>query len=307
MKKKIKTVVKWHNIAQLQNLFKSLAVIALVSLVGCSKSSDEGTQEVVNQQSTSEEIQAPKPEDLGVVSVEGGSFTMGSLPTNTISENDERPAHTVTLDNFRINKYEITNEQYAKFLTAKGNQTEDSKLWYQGSDIIKEGNTFVAKSGRENYPVVFVSWYGAKAYAEWVGGRLPTEAEFEYVLRGGNKRENQDGIYADLDGSGNNIGDYAWFSENSGNQLHPIGQKLPNELGLYDINGNAWEWTSDWFGHYSSEAQTNPVGAETGIYKVRRGASFSCTRDKCRVANRGTYTARDGQVNATLRVVFSAN
>lgn len=312
MKKKIKMVVRRQNANKLQNLFRSFAAVALVSLVGCSKNSDDIKPVPVVQVpktpvTVTEQVKIPNAEDLGVKLVEGGTFTMGSLATDLISESDERPAHTVTLDSFRINTYEITNVQYAEFLTAKGNQTEGSKLWYQGSDIVKEGDRFVAKSGRENYPVVFVSWYGAKAYAEWVGGRLPTEAEFEYVLRGGGKRENQNGIYADLDGSGDNIGDYAWFSENSGNQLHPVGQKLPNELGLYDINGNAWEWTNDWRGQYSTEDQINPTGAETGELKIRRGASFSCTKDKCRVANRGTYTPRDGQANVTFRVVFSVN
>ncbi len=291
------------------NLFNIVGALALsatlFSAVSCSKSDNNTEVETV-------EIEVPTPEELGVKLIEGGTFIMGSAETDSNAQSDERPQHKVTVSSFRTNIYEITNAQYAVFLTAKGNQSEDSKKWYQGSDIEQQGTTFVPKSGRENYPVVNVSWYGAKAYAEWAGGKLPTEAEFEYLLREGNVIKNEDGtvgnqgIFADDDGSGATIGDYAWYGANSGNQLHPVGQKKPNKLGLYDVNGNAWEWTNDWYAPYSSNDQTNPTGAASGAFRVRRGASFSCTHDKTRIANRGTYTARDGQPNVTFRVVFPA-
>lgn len=250
-------------------------------------------------------------ETAGVKFIEGGTFWMGSVAEqDSYSESDERPRHKVTLSSFKVTVYEITNEQYAKFLTEKGNQVKDDRKWYQGSDIEQKADGFVAKAGRENYPVVNVSWYGANAYAQWVGGKLPTEAQFEYLLREGNTIKNADGtvgnqgVYADSDGTGNDMVEYAWFRNNSGGKLHEIGQRKPNKLGLYDINGNAWEWVADWYARYSTEDQVDPVGATSGKYRIRRGASFSCTQDKTRIANRGTYTARDGRNNMTFRVVF---
>ncbi|MFK8303009.1 formylglycine-generating enzyme family protein [Capnocytophaga stomatis] len=290
--------------------------VAMISLASCNKKEEEITQKpsVENTQEPKNETpEIPNAEtlnpllkELDVVLVEGGTFLMGSSTKDKQSQWDERPQHNVTLSDFKVSKYEITNAQYAKFLTAKGNQTEDRKKWYQGRDIEQKGEVFIPKAGMENHPVVRVSWYGAKAYAEWLGGKLPTEAEFEYILRGGNKRVNQDGIFADEDGIGDNIGDYAWYRANSGGRLHPVGEKKPNELGLYDVNGNVWEWTADWYGYYPSTDQTNPTGPERGTYRVRRGASFSCLHDKCRIANRGTYIARDGQANIGFRVVFPA-
>ncbi len=301
MNKNVELKTKAHN------FFKKLTVLTMAmtmfSAISCSKSDSGATEQTTV-------AEQPNPEELGLKLIEGGTFIMGSSTSDLDAQYDERPQHKVTVSSFKTNIYEVTNTQYAKFLTAKGNQTEDNKKWYQGSDIEQQGSTFVVKSGRENYPVVNVSWYGAKAYAEWVGGKLPTEAEFEYLLREGNSITNGDGtvgnqgVFADDDGTGTNIGEYAWYGANSGNQLHPVGQKKPNKLGLYDINGNAWEWTADWYAPYSSADQTNPTGAKEGTFRVRRGASFSCTHDKTRIANRGTYTARDGQPNVTFRVVF---
>lgn len=305
MNKKIKTIS--HGLLNIA-IGAVIVSASTFSITSCSKSSDSSDESKKIVQ-----VKVPTPEELGVKLIEGGTFLMGSATTDLDAQSDERPQHKVTVSSFRTNIYEITNAQYAVFLTAKGNQSEDSKKWYQGSDIEQQGTTFVPKSGRENYPVVNVSWYGAKAYAEWAGGKLPTEAEFEYLLREGNVIKNEDGtvgnqgIFADDDGTGANIGDYAWYSLNSGNQLHPVGQKKPNKLGLYDVNGNAWEWTNDWYASYSGDDQTNPTGAASGAFRVRRGASFSCTHDKTRIANRGTYTARDGQPNVTFRVVFPAN
>lgn len=314
MKRNIKAIAQVQQSSQLHKFFKGITVvsmsIAMISLTGCSKNKEEETFKKPAIETSKEEEVVPESsesiEDLELVLVEGGSFLMGSSYADKESQGDERPQHRVTLSDFKVSKYEITNAQYAKFLTAKGNEVEDRRKWYQGKDIEQNGNVFTPKAGKENYPVVFVSWYGANAYAKWAGGKLPTEAEFEYILRGGNKKVNQDGIFADEDGSGKNIDDYAWYRKNSGGKSHPVGQKKPNELGLYDVNGNVWEWTADWYGYYSNADQVDPTGAEQGTYRVRRGASFSCSHDKCRIANRGTYISRDGQVNIGFRVVFPA-
>lgn len=236
------------------------------------------------------------------VLVEGGTFLMGS--PNGVGDSDEHPQHQVTLSNYRISKYEVTNAQYAAFLNAKGNQTEGGSTWYYEGGymarIQKNGGVFVVSSGYENHPVNYVTWYGAKAYAEWVGGRLPTEAEWEYAARGG--KYSQGYTYA----GSNNVDAVAWYYGNSGNNTHPVGQKQPNELGLYDMSGNVWEWCSDWYGAYSSNAQSNPTGPTSGISKNRRGGDFYYLAGDgyTRIANRDEGHLIDRRRTDGFRVVF---
>ncbi|WP_111970137.1 SUMF1/EgtB/PvdO family nonheme iron enzyme [Capnocytophaga stomatis] len=233
--------------------------------------------------------------DVGELAiVEGGTFQMG---TPSRGEGDEI-LHTVTLSSFKISKHEITNAQYAKFLTAKGNQRENGAIWYQGKDIVKEGNGFKARAGRENYPVVFVTWHGAKAYAEWVGGSLPTEAQWEYAARGGNKSKGY--TYS----GSNNLDEVAWYLDNSGGRLHEVGTRKPNELGIYDMSGNVWEWTADLYGVYTTTPQTDPTGATTGNNRVRRGASAFCTPNTNRATNRSNRAPNGIRHNLGFRVVF---
>ncbi len=227
------------------------------------------------------------------VLVKAGTFTMGS-PTDEVDREDDEVQHEVTISkDFYISKYEVTNAQYAEFLNAKGNQEEDGTNWLNITDsdcqIEKDGETFKAKAGKENYPVIYVSWYGARAYAEWAGGRLPTEAEWEYAARGGHKAS------ATVYSGSNTIGDIAWYwenSENSENDLsvgkgtHVVGTKTANELGIHDMSGNVWEWCSDWYGDYPTTAQTDPTGADTGTLRVVRGGSWFNYAEFCRVAGR---------------------
>jgi formylglycine-generating enzyme required for sulfatase activity len=191
----------------------------------------------------------------------------------------EDPLHTVYLDAFWIDKYEVTNAQFAAFLNEMGNQNEGGATWLEANSnyvkIHKSGNTWLADGGYEDHPVVEVSWYGAAAYAEWVGGRLPTEAEWEKASRGG------------LEGQL-----YSWGDEDpvctlgaeNGAQIFgcagdtvEVGSFVPNRYGLFDMTGNVYEWVADWYGenYYSSSPAENPPGPSSGTFRVLRGGAFS--------------------------------
>ena len=194
----------------------------------------------------------------GMVFVAGGTFQMGSN-----SESDEKPIHTVTISGFFMDKTEVTQAEYRKVM----------------------GKTPSSFSGCDDCPVEKVSWHDANAYAKKVGKRLPTEAEWEYAARGGNKSKG----YA-YSGS-NDLDAVAWYNNNSGSKTHPVAQKQPNELGLYDMSGNVWEWCSDWYdeGYYSGSPQTDPQGSNSGKSRVLRGGFWYNNASSCRVANRFRY------------------
>ena len=146
-----------------------------------------------------------------------------------------------------------------------------------------------------------VSWEGAVAFAKWKGARLPTEAEWEYVARGGKSTKGY--TYS----GSNQLEEVAWFGTNSENKTHPVGQKRPNELGVYDMSGNVWEWCSDWYdeGYYGSSIRQNPQGPETGTDRVLRGGGWLFAEKYCRVNNR--YSILPGARNTRIgfRIVKS--
>jgi formylglycine-generating enzyme required for sulfatase activity len=236
--------------------------------------------------------------DLEWVDVAGGTFQMGCTSEQYSCNDDEFPVHTVTLNSFKISKYEITNAQYVEFLNdincnSNGNYNDDEfgfVVYIDMDDIDCQvdysGGQFVVENGKENYPVIEVSWYGANAFAQWVGGRLPTEAEWEFAARGGN--QSQGYIYSGSD----NLGEVGWYSDNSGGNTHPVGTKQPNELGLYDMSGNVCEWCSDWYdsGYYNNSPQHNPQGPSSGSVRVFRGGSWGNFARRCREANRYSFS-----------------
>ena len=144
-------------------------------------------------------------------------------------------------------------------------------------------------SGCDQCPVEEVSWNDIQEFLRRLNTRtgqnyrLPTEAEWEFAARGGNKSRGYK--YA----GSNNIADVAWYLSNSGYKTRPVGQKSPNELGLYDMSGNVWEWCQDRYGGYSSSAKTNPTGSSTGSFRVIRGGSWDSDPQDCRVANRYNF------------------
>ncbi len=180
----------------------------------------------------------------GMVFVKGGCFQMGDQFGD--GDSDEKPVHEVCLDDFYIDKTEVTQRAYRQ-------QTGKSPSRFKGDDR----------------PVELVSWHDAKAYCQKAGKRLPTEAEWEYAARSGGKKEK----YAGTSGSPDA---YAWYDKNSGKKTHPVAQKKPNGLGLYDMSGNVWEWVSDWYdkSYYASSPRNNPKGLSSGSYRVWRGGSW---------------------------------
>ena len=189
--------------------------------------------------------------DFDMVYVEGGTFTMGATSEQgSDAYSDESPAHSVTVSDFYIGKYEVTQAQWRAVM---------------GSNP--------SKFKGDNLPVEQVSWNDIQKFITKLNTmtgktfRLPTEAEWEYAARGGNQSKGYK-----YSGS-NTLDNVAWYY-NSGGKTHPVGQKQPNELGLYDMSGNVWEWCQDWYGSYSSSSQTNPTGPSSGSYRVLRGGDW---------------------------------
>jgi formylglycine-generating enzyme required for sulfatase activity len=187
-----------------------------------------------------------------MVRVEGGTFRMGSV----LAGSDEVPVHLVTVDDFMISRYEITQKQWRDVM---GN---DARVNYF--------------PGCDSCPVERVTWFSVQEYLEKLnvlsGGRfrLPTEAEWEYAARGG--RFSGSFKYA----GSNNPDEVAWRDGNSDVRTHVVGLKNPNELGLYDMSGNVWEWCSDWYAmdYYTVSPQHNPQGPVEGRSRVMRGGSW---------------------------------
>ena len=202
--------------------------------------------------------------NIDMVHVEAGTFTMGATPEMEDPFDLEKPTHQVTLTNdYYIGKYEVTQ---ALWQVVMGNNPSEFK--------------------GESLPVECVSWDDCQDFISKLNSitgktfRLPTEAEWEYAARGGKKSRGYQ-----YSGS-NNISDVAWYDNNSGSKPHTVGTKQPNELGIYDMTGNVFEWCQDWFGYYSSSSQVNPIGANSGSGRVIRGGSWDSAARYCRSSYR---------------------
>jgi sulfatase modifying factor 1 len=217
-----------------------------------------------------------------MIAVAGGSFTMGG----SIHEH-EKPRHNVTLSSFSMAKTETTVAQWRAYCNATGQAMPETPSW----------------GWTDKAPIVNVSWEDVVAYCEWLSDktgktyRLPTEAEWEYAARGGNKSNGYE--YA----GSNAINEVGWNDDNSGMQTKPCGLKRPNELGLYDMTGNVWEWCQDWYGSYGGNEQTNPSGAKTGSNRVLRGGSWYNATSNRRVAYRSFSKPGDRSTAYGFRVV----
>ncbi|MBN2237654.1 MAG: SUMF1/EgtB/PvdO family nonheme iron enzyme [Bacteroidales bacterium] len=239
------------------------------------------------------------PEIENMVFVQGGCFNMGSHFGNS----DELPIHKVCVDDFYIGKFEVTLREYIIFLNeiacGADGKKDNQKLVSIGTKIKYSDQVFSCDPKDEDLPATTVTWFGAKAYAEWAGGRLPTEAEWEFAAKGGLKMTQT--IYAGND----SIYDVGLYARNSGNRPHPVGTKAPNELGIYDMSGNAYEWVEDLYheGYYAKSPEKNPSGSPFGNSRVLRGGSFGDKALDCRVANRHKFTPANSFYFFGFRIV----
>ena len=217
-----------------------------------------------------------------MVKVQAGSFTMGATSEMEDPFNYEKPIHQVTLTNdYYIGKTEVTQ---ALWKAVMGNNPS----YFRG----------------DNFPVEYVSWDDCQKFISKLNSltgqnfRLPTEAEWEFAARGGNNSN-----HYQYSGS-NELGDVAWYYGNSGDKTHVVASKQPNELGLYDMSGNVWEWCSDWHGNYSSSSQTNPTGPNSGSYRATRGGSWYNYARICRSSDRGASAPDFSGFDLGLRLVL---
>lgn len=217
-----------------------------------------------------------------MIKVQAGTFTMGATSEMKDPYDDEKPTHQVTLTNdYYIGKTEVTQ---ALWKAVMGNNP----------------SRFIG----DNLPVERVSWNDCQKFISKLNSmtgqnfRLPTEAEWEFAARGGNNSN-----HYQYSGS-NKLGDVAWYDGNSGSKTHAVATKQPNELGIYDMSGNVWEWCSDGYGNYSSSSQTNPTGPNSGSFRMGRGGGWpDCARD-CRSSRRAIGEPDDSINSVGLRLVL---
>jgi formylglycine-generating enzyme required for sulfatase activity len=223
------------------------------------------------------------------VSVPAGTFAMGS-PESEADRSKNETQHQVTLDAFMMSKYEVTFEQYDLFCNATGREKSGDEGW-----------------GRDNRPVINVSWNDATAFAEWMGCRLPTEAEWEYAARGGTSTSFYTGnslTAAQANYNGNSSDNKNVKGEFRKKTL-PVGSFAANAFGLFDMHGNVWEWCSDLYGNYSTSAQANPQGATSGKHRVRRGGGWNDIVRRCRAAYRDDCSPAYRDYSIGIRLVTS--
>jgi formylglycine-generating enzyme required for sulfatase activity len=287
-------------------VFFEVVVYALNQITGERFGGDVGAwrnwwePEEPTPEAPSSSITWTRPADgMVMIHVPEGEFQMGCDRGNPqeFCSSDEQPLHTVYLDAYYVDKYEVTNAQYVEFLNTMGNQEEDGFTWLDAespSVHIHQNGVWQVDAGYEDHPVVEVTWYGAQAYCQWQGMRLPTEAEWEKAARGssdtrmypwGNEdpdcsRLNYEGDDGDCVGGTMAVGSY------------PSGA---SPYGVMDMGGSVWEWVNDWRSHDGHYYRTypvdgwpsNPTGPDSGTDKVSRGGCWSNDWRGVRVAYRG--------------------
>lgn len=247
------------------------------------------------------EVLIGKGSFIEYATIKAGKFWMGS-PSGEADRALDETRHEVTLSkDFKMSKYEITNAQYCMFLNENkiGSSGKWEKATVDANQILvydpskkhryllsvtwdTKNNKWVPIKGKENHPVVYVTWYGAKEFAVWAGGDLPTEAQWEYACRAGTETTYSFGPDA------THMDAHCWYKSNSSSVTQIVGSKKPNAFGLYDMYGNVWEWCRDFNGPYNtnSGAVTDPAGPASGSARILRGGSWNNVPSQCRSASR---------------------
>jgi len=228
----------------------------------------------------------PQPE---MVSVTGGPFLMGS--TVATDPSNEQPAHIVTLTGYSIGKYQVTQKEWESVMGSNPSTTKGAYLpvtYVSWNDIVgtSAGSTkSEVIKGITYYDNGFIYQLNQKTKKKY---RLPTEAEWEYAARGGHKATNPNFTYS----GSNDVGEVAWYNVNSGGKVQAVGTKKANDLGVFDMSGNVYEWCSDWYSstYYTPSAVTNPTGPEIGSFRVIRGGSWYSFATNARVSYRDYST-----------------
>ncbi len=276
-----------------------------------------------------------------MVRLDGGRFLMGSEIAEGFPADGEGPVRAVILDPFYADRYPVTNSQFAAFIKSTGYRTDAEGFgwsfvfwghlrdrgasaeapaglrWWckvDGADWQHPEGPESSLAGREFCPVVHVSWNDAKAFAEWAGKRLPTEAEWEYAARGGLEQK----LYPwgdELTPDGRHLcniwqGEFPTrdTAEDGYSAPAPVTAFPPNAYGLYSMTGNVWEWCGDWFSpdYHLLATRTNPQGPASGSAKVIKGGSYLCHASYCnryRVAARTSNTPDSSTTNTGFRCV----
>ena len=219
-----------------------------------------------------------------MIAVEGGTFLMGSPESDADADDDEKPQHEVTLSNYYIGETEVTQE-----------------LW----ETVMRSNP--SESIGPKQPVGNVSWDDCQTFINKLNEktgktfRLPTEAEWEYAARGGKKSKGY--TYS----GSNTLDDVAWYEDNCGETTHIVGTKQANELGIYDMSGNVYEWCQDWYGetYYENSSTTDPQGPASGTDRVLRGGAWSSLAQNSHVAYRGYFNPGGRFNDDGLRLVLA--
>ena len=271
--------ITWNNQPQREKLIRNLK-----SWIGIGIGKEDEKDQIWAAEVSASAIQTFTVGNVSfnMIRVEGGTFMMGATSEQESDEyDDEKPVHQVTLSPYYIGETEVTQD-----------------LW----ETVMGSNPSTFKGS--NRPVEQVSWNDCQKFLQKLYQntgrefRLPTEAEWEFAARGGNKSKGYK-----YSGS-NNIDDVAWYKDNSDDQTHDVKTKHANELGLYDMSGNVMEWCQDWKGEYCSGIQQNPSGPSSGSYRVTRGGSLDYSVWECRVSARDIFMPNRGCYDLGLRLVL---
>jgi formylglycine-generating enzyme required for sulfatase activity/tRNA A-37 threonylcarbamoyl transferase component Bud32 len=279
---------KKSNLAK--KVFLSFSLLVIVVLAGSLIRSE--WQRNLENETTIDSTTIPASPLSGELAIEwanipAGTFTMGS-PQSEAYRRDDETQHEVTLDGFKMSKYEVTFTQYDAFCDATGRSKPIDNGW-----------------GRGKRPVINVSWDDAKAFAAWAGAQLPTEAQWEYACRAGSQTPFNTGGCLSTNVA-NYDGNYPYSGCNSGaytEKTMAVGSYAANSWGLHNMHGNVWEWCADWYSNYPTSALTNPQGPSTGSFRMVRGGSLGSRAQYCRSAYRGGYAPDFRNFNIGFRLV----